>query len=127
MRNGSQNGSNKKDVAKTRQATAYVQYYDSPCARDGLGVCGEALCPCDWNMDAAPANKRFARRLNAEFAEHPRLSNAKKQLEDYFACRRKAFDIPLRLVGTDFQQQVWEILSAYHTETVSYKDIRPER
>lgn len=40
------------------------------------------------------------------------------------ACRRKAFDIPLRLVGTDFQQQVWEaLLGIPYGETVSYKDI----
>ena len=52
------------------------------------------------------------------------LEQAKKQLEDYFACRRKAFDIPLRLVGTDFQQQVWEaLLGIPYGETVSYKDI----
>lgn len=39
------------------------------------------------------------------------------------ACR-KAFNILLRLVGTDFQQQVWEaLLGIPYGETVSYKDI----
>lgn len=91
-----------------------VQYYDSPCGEMVLASVGEALCLCDWNgMPCACRNKRrLARRLNAEFLVETSavLEQAKKQLEDYFACRRKAFDIPLRLVGTDFQQQVWEAL-----------------
>lgn len=105
-----------------------VQYYDSPCGEMVLASVGEALCLCDWNgMPCACRNKRrLARRLNAEFLVETSavLEQAKKQLEDYFACRRKAFDIPLRLVGTDFQQQVWEaLLSIPYGETVSYKDI----
>lgn len=105
-----------------------VQYYDSPCGEMVLASVGEALCLCDWNgMPCACRNKRrLARRLNAEFLVDTSavLEQAKKQLEDYFACRRKAFDIPLRLVGTDFQQQVWEaLLGIPYGETVSYKDI----
>lgn len=101
-----------------------VQYYDSPCGEMVLASVGEALCLCDWNgMPCACRNKR---RLNAEFLVETSavLEQAKKQLEDYFACRRKTFDIPLRLVGTDFQLQVWEaLLSIPYGETVSYKDI----
>lgn len=78
-------------------------------------------------MPCACRNKRrLARRLNAEFLVETSavLEQAKKQLEDYFACRHKAFDIPLRLVGTDFQQQVWNaLLGIPYGETVSYKDI----
>lgn len=101
-----------------------VQYYDSPCGEMVLASVGEALCLCDWNgMPCACRNKR---RLNAEFLVETSavLEQAKKQLGDYFACRRKAFNIPLRLVGTDFQQQVWEaLLGIPYGETVSYKDI----
>ena len=100
-----------------------VQYYDSPCGEMVLASVGEALCLCDWNgMPCACRNKRrLARRLNAEFLVETSavLEQAKKQLEDYFACRRKAFNIPLRLVGTDFQQQVWEaLLGIPYGETV---------
>jgi methylated-DNA-[protein]-cysteine S-methyltransferase len=34
-------------------------------------------------------------------------SEAKKQLDEYFAGKRKSFDIPINLNGTDFQQKVW--------------------
>ena len=88
----------------------------------------ERLCVCatGTGCHAPAAFSRLARRLNAEFLVETSavLEQAKKQLEDYFACRRKAFDIPLRLVGTDFQQQVWEaLLGIPYGETVSYKDI----
>ena len=105
-----------------------VQYYDSPCGEMVLASVGEALCLCDWNgMPCACRNKRgLALRLYADFLVETSavVEQAKIQLEDYFACRRKAFDIPLRLVGTDFQQQVWEaLLGIPYGETVSYKDI----
>ena len=33
------------------------------------------------------------------------------QLDEYFAGRRRTFDIPLELRGTDFQQEVWTALA----------------
>ena len=47
-----------------------------------------------------------------------------KQLDEYFAGRRKEFDIPLHPVGTDFQLQVWRaLLHIPYGETRSYKEI----
>lgn len=46
------------------------------------------------------------------------------QLEEYFDGRRKEFEIPLKLIGTEFQKKVWnELLKIPYGETVSYKDI----
>ncbi len=47
--------------------------------------------------------------LQAEPA-HPVLVQAREQLEEYFAGRRRDFDIPLSATGTPFQQQVWAAL-----------------
>ncbi len=38
------------------------------------------------------------------------LAAARRQLEEYFAGTRRAFDLPLRLQGTDFQRRVWREL-----------------
>lgn len=47
-----------------------------------------------------------------------------RQLDEYFAGTRQTFDIPLRLHGTPFQQQVWAALREIpYGETRSYKDI----
>lgn len=39
--------------------------------------------------------------------ENSHIKALKKQLEEYFNGKRRNFDIPLDLVGTEFQKQVW--------------------
>jgi methylated-DNA-[protein]-cysteine S-methyltransferase len=49
---------------------------------------------------------------------------AAKQLEGYFARKRQRFSVPLRLVGTDFQQAVWrQIARIPYGETITYGDL----
>jgi len=46
------------------------------------------------------------------------------QLGEYFAGRRRTFDIPLVLQGTDFQKRVWQqLLAIPFGQMVSYLDI----
>ena len=42
----------------------------------------------------------------------PVLAEAERQLEEYFDGRSKIFDLPLRLVGTRFQQEIWTELES---------------
>ena len=52
------------------------------------------------------------------------LREARRQLEEYFAGTRKAFDLPLRLEGTEFQVSVLEALQKIpYGQTVSYGEI----
>ena len=47
-----------------------------------------------------------------------------RQLEEYFSGKRRYFDVPLELRGTDFQRGVWnEMRKIPYGETRSYKDI----
>jgi methylated-DNA-[protein]-cysteine S-methyltransferase len=49
------------------------------------------------------------------------LPLAARQLKEYFAGARRRFDLPLRMHGTAFQQQVWEALRQIpFGETMSY-------
>ncbi len=44
-----------------------------------------------------------------------------RQLEEYFATRRTAFDLPLMFAGTPFQRRVWAALREIpYGQTVSY-------
>ena len=57
------------------------------------------------------------------FNEKP-LSEARRQLGEYFAGQRRAFDLPLNLSGTDFQVSVLRaLLEIPYGETVSYGEI----
>ena len=105
-----------------------LQYYDSPCGRLVLASIGDELCICDWNdMPSAERNmRRLARYANASFKTETSsvLEETKRQLDEYFAGKRKSFDIRLRLVGTDFQYEVWNaLLNIPYGTTKSYKDI----
>ena len=105
-----------------------IQYYDSPCGRLVLASVGNELCLCDWNdMPGAERNRRrLAKYVKAEFHIETSyvLEETKRQLDEYFTGKRKSFDIQLRMVGTRFQQQVWNaLLNIPYGVTRSYKDI----
>lgn len=52
------------------------------------------------------------------------LERAGRQLNEYFAGKRKTFDIECELDGTDFQKAVWaQIAEIPFGETVTYADI----
>lgn len=55
---------------------------------------------------------------------HSKLQAAKLQLKEYFAGKRKKFDLQFDLQGTPFQLKVWKKLSEIpFGETRSYQDI----
>jgi methylated-DNA-[protein]-cysteine S-methyltransferase len=52
------------------------------------------------------------------------LAEAVRQLREYFAGRRRDFDLPLVLEGTDFQRKVWRKLQEIpYGETISYGEL----
>jgi methylated-DNA-[protein]-cysteine S-methyltransferase len=61
---------------------------------------------------------------DAVAAETALLRRAAEQLEEYFEGRRQAFDLPLKLSGTMFQNAVWAALRTIpYGEMRSYRDI----
>jgi methylated-DNA-[protein]-cysteine S-methyltransferase len=54
----------------------------------------------------------------------PLLREAGRQLTEYFAGERRAFDLPLRPQGTEFHMAVWrEMLAIPYGQTKSYGDL----
>jgi len=52
------------------------------------------------------------------------LQNAARQINEYLQGTRKTFDVPLTVIGTDFQKRVWEIIRKIpYGQTLSYGDI----
>jgi methylated-DNA-[protein]-cysteine S-methyltransferase len=68
---------------------------------------------------------RFVRRKAKSDSDLPPLmKEALKQLDEYFAGKRKDFTVKLILKGTDFQKKVWEQLKKIpYASTTSYKDV----
>ena len=66
--------------------------------------------------EATPVVKLSAieKELKLSLANGPNayLEQAEKELKEYFSGRRKIFELPLQLYGTDFQKQAWQALQA---------------
>jgi AraC family transcriptional regulator of adaptative response/methylated-DNA-[protein]-cysteine methyltransferase len=69
--------------------------------------------------------KRLSKLLNARFVpgQHHLFSLLEQQLNRYFKGELKAFDLPLDIPGTDFQQSVWcALMKIPFGKTRSYQE-----
>jgi methylated-DNA-[protein]-cysteine S-methyltransferase len=56
--------------------------------------------------------------------EHKLLHACAKQLEEYFAGKRKQFTLSLNQDGTEFQEKVWDLLYKIpYGKTISYNEL----
>lgn len=68
--------------------------------------------------------KEFSSDPIPEDGSHPILKAAVGQLEEYFGGKRKEFDLPLEMRGTEFQKKVWRnLLKISYGKTASYGDL----
>ena len=54
-----------------------------------------------------PRNRHPADRQGWAEGDHALIDLAARQLDEYFAAERHAFDLPLAPRGTDFQRTAW--------------------
>lgn len=94
--------------------TIFISYYLSPVGELVLGDFKNQLCLCDWRYRKmrSEVDSRILKGLQAEFVEEltPLLTETQNQLKAYFDKILTTFDLPLLLIGTDFQQTVWKSL-----------------
>src|SRR6516165_3615832 len=83
--------------------------YISKTIRSPVGVLtligsNNGLAAILWENDR-PGRVRL--EVVGEDARHPVLRETERQLAEYFAGRRKVFDLKLDFAGTEFQKKVW--------------------
>ena len=105
-----------------------IQYYKSPIGELLLGSFEDKLCLADmkYRKMRSSIDKRIQKGLNAEYIEESSAVIEKTivQMKEYFAGERKVFDIPLLMVGTDFQRSVWEgLIKIPYGTTASYLEL----
>ena len=106
----------------------HTQSFKTPYGELILGCFDERLCLCDWRYRKmrSAIDQRLARYLKAVFvpADNQLLRDTRQQLEEYFSYRRKKFEIPILMAGTDFQKRVWrELLTISYGATSSYLEL----
>lgn len=89
-----------------------IYYYDTYAGK--IGIAEEAGAITDIVF----------KTIDCPVEETELISETKRQLDEYFAGKRKDFDVPTRLNGTEFQKRVWLALRDIpYGKTASYKDI----
>ena len=99
----------------------FFKWIESPVGPLKLVGGDVGLAAVLWHSDK-PRRVRLS-NLTKDDA-HPLLTDAERQLGEYFDGRRKAFDLPHAFAGTPFQIGVWRaLLTIPYGETRSYSEI----
>jgi methylated-DNA-[protein]-cysteine S-methyltransferase len=93
----------------------------SPVGELTLVASAKGLAAILWENDDPG---RVRRTIVGEEPRNPILVAAERQLAEYFAGRRKTFDLTLDFAGTAFQKKVWHaLLTIPFGETRTYAQI----
>ncbi|NBX04091.1 MAG: methylated-DNA--[protein]-cysteine S-methyltransferase [Alphaproteobacteria bacterium] len=103
----------------------HYTHVSSPVGKLMLVASGKGLCGL-W-FENGESQKYAAKMLEdgalVEDANHKLLTQAANQLAEYFAGKRKTFDIKLDMQGTIFQQKAWrELQKIPYGQTISYAE-----
>ena len=105
-----------------------ISYYKSPIGELLLGSYDGKLCLADFRYRKmrSQIDSRIQKGLKAEYLEQRSevIEETIRELKEYFAGERKDFDIPLLMVGTDFQKSVWQgLIDTPFGTTASYLEL----
>lgn len=105
-----------------------IQHHRTEMGKLTLGSLRGRLCLLGfgWEEISGSGAGGIRKRLEAEFVEQDDtiLQRTRRQIDEYLDGRRKAFDIPLLMVGTDFQKSVWNaLLNVPYGATSTYLQI----
>ncbi len=113
-----------------------IQYCKTKIGELILGSFDKRLCLLDFRYRKmrGTVDNRIKNGLKAEFLEQDDeiLEETRKQVDEYLNGDRKGFDIPLWMVGSNFQKSVWNaLMKVCYGATSTYlqlaKDINNEK
>ncbi len=93
----------------------FIMYYEAPVGKIKITANNKAVTSIHF---VGKGEKAKSEKPNAI------TRRCKKQLQEYFAGKRKKFELPLELEGTEFQKKVWKALMKIpYGKTASYGEI----
>lgn len=94
----------------------YRTYKQYPFGRIGIEEENDKITRLHWAEESFPGEATEKRT--------PVLTEAIKQLDEYFAGKRRKFDLPLAPAGTEFMQRAWrELRRIPYGKTTTYGQI----
>jgi len=105
-----------------------IQYYKTKIGELILGSFNDKLCLLDFRYRRmrTTVDNRIKKELNAVFVEKDNLvlKETRKQIEAYLIGENKEFSIPILMLGSDFQKQVWKaLINVKYGEIATYLDL----
>lgn len=113
-----------------RKPQLHIEKYKSPVGTLLIGASDSSLVLCLWEEVKIPV--AITRNFEIVTGSSEITQETHRQLDEYFHGNRKTFDLPVSLIGTEFQKAVWrELTRISFGSIISYKDIatrigRPE-
>jgi len=106
-------------------------WIESPVGPLLVGTTGQAICLLEFSDRRMLENqlKTLRRRFRATLVpgKSALVGALRRQLDEYFAGRRREFELPLAHPGTPFQEKVWNaLLRIPYGATRSYQDVARE-
>ena len=105
-----------------------LTWLETPVGPLVAGATDEALCLLEYpdrrmmETQLDTLRRRFGRPLAP--GDSPLFAPLRAQLDEYFAGRRRAFDLPLEYPGSPFQRRVWDALRRIpYGETRTYAEL----
>lgn len=100
---------------------------DSPVGVLVAGATDDGVCLLEFRdrhlLEAQVARVR-ARVGATAIGDHPLLDRLREELDEFFAGRRRDFDVPLVYPGSPFQRRVWNALREIpYGVTISYEEL----
>ena len=96
----------------------YLVRVDSPIGRLELTADDDAVLSLSIEGGGGLPHDALPEKPNAV------LSEAARQLTEYFTGARREFDVPVKFVGTPFQLSIWQSLAALgYGEFISYGEL----
>ncbi len=104
--------------------TVVFKVFDSPIGSVAIGSVKEGLCFLKFFDRLSFEIFVEKKGLKAAYSPYNQfLLDVEKQVNEYFEKKRKVFDIPLILEGTEFQKKCWNaLLTIPYGETISYME-----
>lgn len=107
--------------------SVYCGEIPTPLGNMHVGISNKGICMFEFPI--IERIKEHKTKFSEKYTEtkivpNALLSELTNQIEAYFEDKRTDFDLPLDLIGTDFQCQVWNsLLEIPYGKTVSYLEL----
>jgi AraC family transcriptional regulator of adaptative response/methylated-DNA-[protein]-cysteine methyltransferase len=113
-------------MQNTPAGVIVTERFDSPLGEMVVCASDKGVCLLEF-IDGGRVEDEFdqLRQLLGQQIVHGRNRHSEQaiqEIDEYFAGRRKVFDVALQMPGTPFQQAVWQaLLTVPYGQTTSYQ------